>query len=205
VILRARATSVATCLVVVRRADRRRSPVRVSRLSMPPPGSASAGGGAGKSGSGGPRRRQSRIRGSRHRGGGGAGAGAGAGAVPADQREAQAEREAVPGQEPWTVATAATEPRRATTRGAPSTEACLVSDKYAVFVAAGAVGGTGSKEKPLGTIAAGIAKAKTSALTRVSCATPPAPKTSSSKPATAPWPSTAASPSDRQRRRRRRR
>jgi len=46
-------------------------------------------------------------------------------------------------------------------KGAPSTEACLVSDKYAVFVAAGAVGGTGSKESPLGTIAAGIAKAKT--------------------------------------------
>src|SRR5882672_3777480 len=52
-------------------------------------------------------------------------------------------------------------------KGSPSTEACLVADKYAVFVAAGAVGGTGSKESPLGTITLGLAKAKTSSLTRV--------------------------------------
>jgi hypothetical protein len=49
----------------------------------------------------------------------------------------------------------------------PTTEACLVADKYAVFVAAGAVNGTGSKESPLPTITAGLAKAKASKLTRV--------------------------------------
>jgi hypothetical protein len=45
-------------------------------------------------------------------------------------------------------------------------EGCLVDDKYAVFVAAGGTG-DGTKDAPFGTIAAGIAAAKSGSKTRV--------------------------------------
>jgi hypothetical protein len=49
----------------------------------------------------------------------------------------------------------------------PTEATCLVSDKYAVFVSKGALNGTGSKESPVGTIAAGLAAARTAGLKRV--------------------------------------
>lgn len=49
----------------------------------------------------------------------------------------------------------------------PDVEGCLVGNRYAVFVAAGATGGDGSKELPFGTIADGIAGARTKGVSRV--------------------------------------